>query len=244
MYWSAFAIGILGNFHCIGMCGPIALSLPIGRLSTIQKIGQILLYNFGRVLAYGFLGGIIGVFGLGLRYVGIVQTLSVISGVFLILFGLFTLPFIAIRFKGVPLSLSKWIKSRLGYYLQQRKFWTLFFVGFFNGLLPCGLVYAGLIGSLTAESWGGAIVYMMLFGLGTLPFMLALPFAGSLISMRLRNLMRKSVPYALILFGMLFVVRGANLGIPYLSPKIEMADQSSLNGENGSTNNQPVMHCH
>lgn len=243
MYWSAFLIGILGNFHCIGMCGPIALSLPIGRLSAPEKVTQVLLYNLGRVIAYGFLGGLIGVFGLGLRYVGVVQTLSIISGGFLIMFGFFTLPFVSIRFKGRSLAIGKWIKKQLGYYMQQRKVSTLFFVGFFNGLLPCGLVYAGLIGSLTAESWTGGVVYMMLFGLGTLPFMLVLPFAGSLISIRVRNIMRKSVPFALILFGLLFVVRGANLGIPYLSPKIEMADEASPSNSSDKAQ-QPVMYCH
>lgn len=239
MYWTALVIGFLGNFHCIGMCGPIALSLPLGNVSAEKKVAKILLYNIGRVLAYGFIGGIIGVFGLGLRYVGIVQLLSVISGVLLLLIGLLSLPKLRFRVFTAPKALVSWIQQKIGYYMKRKSWATLFFVGFFNGFLPCGLVYAGLIGSLVAGTWLGGVFYMMVFGVGTLPLMIALPYISGMVTPGIRAKMRKIVPYSIMFFGVLFILRGSNLGIPYLSPKIEAAPV-----QQGEAPAAPVMYCH
>ena len=239
MYWSALAIGFLGNFHCIGMCGPIALSLPIGKLSAQKKVLSIILYNLGRIMAYGLIGGIIGVFGLGLKYFGIVQTLSVFSGVLLVLIGLFSLPQFKLKVFNTPRLFVNSIQKRIVFFLKKKHWALLFFVGFFNGFLPCGLVYAGLVGSLVAGTWSGSALYMMLFGLGTLPLMLALPYLGSTVTPAVRGKMRRVVPYALVFFGILFILRGANLGIPYLSPQVELP-AATVSGEADI----PKMHCH
>ena len=53
---AAFTIGILGSFHCIGMCGPLALSLPLKNNNTGTKFFGAILYNSGRVTTYIFLG--------------------------------------------------------------------------------------------------------------------------------------------------------------------------------------------
>ena len=78
------ALGFLGSFHCVGMCGPIALALPIGRRSTGNKIIGILLYNFGRVLTYGLLGLLFGAIGRGFSIAGLQQAISIILGVSII----------------------------------------------------------------------------------------------------------------------------------------------------------------
>ncbi len=244
MYWTALAIGFLGNFHCIGMCGPIALSLPIGKLSKQKKVLSIVLYNLGRIFAYGFIGGIIGVFGLGLRYVGIVQTLSVFSGILLLFIGLFSLPKLRLKVFNAPRLFVNSIQNKIGFFLRKKRWEMFFFVGFFNGFLPCGLVYAGLVGSLVAGSWSGGVLYMMVFGLGTLPLMFSLPYIGSLITPSIRTKMRKVVPYSLMFFGLLFILRGSNLGIPYVSPKIESSSNSAKQQLNQNESTLPVMNCH
>lgn len=240
MYWTALVLGFLGNFHCIGMCGPIALSLPVGKLGKRQRFFSILQYNLGRLLAYGVIGAIIGVFGLGLRYIGIVQLLSVFSGVVLFFIGLFSLPQLKFKMIEAPRVFVQWVQQKISYYMKNRSRVTLFFVGFFNGFLPCGLVYAGLVGSLVADSWWGGVLYMLIFGVGTLPLMVALPYISGSITPRIRSKMRKVVPYSIMFFGVLFIIRGANLGIPYLSPKIDI--NTSTVTEEPMT--PPVMYCH
>ena len=242
MYWTALVIGFLGNFHCIGMCGPIALSLPIGRLKPGKKVLSILLYNLGRLSAYALIGGVVGVFGLGLKYVGIVQLLSVVSGALLMIIGLLSLPKLKFRVVNAPRVLVHTVQKQIGFFLRKKNWKMLFFVGVFNGLLPCGLVYAGLVGSLVAGSWTGGIVYMLLFGIGTLPLMLFLPYIGSMISPSIRSKMRQVVPYSLMFFGLLFILRGSNLGIPYVSPKIEAPASTTISTFTNDA--PPAMNCH
>ena len=63
MLWSAIILGLLGSFHCIGMCGPIAFLLPVDRSNPLRKTIQIFLYHFGRILAYSSIGLIFGLIG-------------------------------------------------------------------------------------------------------------------------------------------------------------------------------------
>ena len=75
MFWSAFVIGLLGSFHCVGMCGPIALALPS------KDPAHILSYNFGRSLTYAGLGALMGSVGYLLPFEDIQQWLSITAGV-------------------------------------------------------------------------------------------------------------------------------------------------------------------
>ena len=106
-------------------------------------------------------------------------------------------------------------------FFQQRTFYSFFFIGMLNGLLPCGLVYLAVAGaSATSGAIEGAS-YMALFGAGTLPVMLSVIVAGNFISVNIRNHIRKAMPYVILLIGILFILRGLNIGIPYVSPKMD-----------------------
>lgn len=93
-------------------------------------------------------------------------------------------------------------------------------LGSINGLLPCGLVYAAGAGSAAAGSLGESVAYMTVFGLGTQPMMLGLSMAGRALPLRWRTGIQGSVPWTLGLVGVLLIVRGLGLGIPYLSPAV------------------------
>ena len=84
MLVSAFVLGLLGSFHCVGMCGPIAFMLPVDRSNKLKKISQITLYHIGRLLAYGIIGLIFGIVGKGLYIFGMQQQLSIIIGILMI----------------------------------------------------------------------------------------------------------------------------------------------------------------
>ncbi|HCO84482.1 MAG TPA: hypothetical protein DIT95_13230, partial [Arenibacter sp.] len=88
-----------------------------------------------------------------------------------------------------------------------------------NGLLPCGLVYMAVFGSIaTANPWLGAL-FMALFGLGTIPLMTTAVYFGSMLKGSAKKSVQRLIPVFVILVGLLFILRGMGLGIPYISPE-------------------------
>ena len=84
MLYTALLFGLLGSFHCVGMCGPIAFLLPVDRTNNFKKIGQIFLYHFGRIPAYSIIGLVFGLVGKSLNLFGFQQQLSILIGVLMI----------------------------------------------------------------------------------------------------------------------------------------------------------------
>lgn len=221
MFWAAITLGLLANLHCVGMCGPIALALPIGKLSKPQKIVSILSYNFGRILVYTLLGAVLGIFGFGLKLIGILQLLSIVLGVLLILQGLSLFNIIKLTKTNPSGKVIGFLKAKFAHHFRKRSLDAFFMMGVFNGLLPCGMVYTALIASLLLGSWVEGSSFMFFFGLGTLPSMILLPFIGVFFSSKIRAYYKKVLPYTLLILGIIFILRGSNLGLPYLSPAID-----------------------
>ena len=226
MLWAGFLFGLLGSFHCVGMCGAIALALPgpTADSTPLRYLGGRVLYNLGRVTTYAALGAGAGLLGQGLRLAGVQQGLSIASGVLILLLVAvptrYTTPIAGWLGLSRPLA---WVKTTLGRLFQQPTLPALYATGLLNGLLPCGLVYLALAGALSAPGVAGAAAYMALFGLGTLPLMLGLSLSGQLVPLLWRGRMRQAVPYAASVLALLFIVRGLGLGIPYLSPQLQPA---------------------
>lgn len=220
MYWSALVFGLLGSFHCVGMCGPIVLAVP-GR-SLLSKLS----YNIGRTITYALMGVIIGIVGEGFSLVGWQQTLSVAVGVAMLLIVLFT------KYKHFDLPMNgvlekMWIysKSRLTPLFKSQSPTAPFFIGLINGLLPCGLVYAALFAAISMGGIAESALYMALFGLGTAPLLIVVSVFGNLVSPALRIKLNKTVPYFLGLVAIILILRGLNLGIPLISPKMDNKDK-------------------
>jgi sulfite exporter TauE/SafE len=218
--WSAFVIGLVGSFHCIGMCGAIAFALPRGD-ARWKFLGGRILYNLGRVATYTILGLFFGFVGQAVSLAGFQQGLSIMVGILMLI--IVVLP----RTFTQKLLSAQWIapsiarlKSGIGRLFGKGSMPSLFAIGLLNGLLPCGFVYVGIGGSLTTNSILGGAAYMALFGLGTLPTMLAASLATNFISLNLRNTVRRFLPVGMALLAVMFILRGMALGIPYLSPKL------------------------
>lgn len=222
---TALVLGLTSNFHCIGMCGPIALAIPLDRTSVLTKIWGVLQYNTGRVLAYSILGFIIGSIGITISTIGFLQVISIVSGVLMIIYAwnkqlslLFKLP----NFGG---GFQRIINQAFGKTIKRKTVLQLSLLGFLNGLLPCGMVYLALVNALLLGSPEGGALGMIVFGIGTLPAMMIVGFAANSISGNLRRQFTKAVPYLLTIVGVLIVLRGMNLNIPMISPKIELKNQ-------------------
>jgi uncharacterized protein len=229
---SALVLGLMGSFHCVGMCGPIVLALPLHGNNIQQKIFGGLLYNTGRTITYAAMGAVFGLLGQGLRLVGFQQVVSVIMGTVMIISVLFP----ALFRNQYDLHKSSFkligkLKKTLAEMFSVRSFQSLFFIGLLNGLLPCGLVYIALAGALAAGNVVMGIWYMVLFGLGTIPMLLALGVAGNLVSQSIRQRINRLIPIMVVIVGVFFILRGLNLNIKYLSPtkdRIEKRFEKSL----------------
>jgi len=225
----------MGSFHCAGMCGPIAIALPLHGNSIPQKIFGGTLYNLGRTLTYGIMGAIFGLLGQGVQMIGFQQKVSVIMGAIMIISVLFPS-----LFKHQYSMDRSWfsfvgrLKKAIGKMFSVRSFSSLFFIGLLNGLLPCGLVYMAIAGAIgTGEVLLGSL-YMIMFGLGTIPMLLSISIAGNILNAAVRRKINRLIPVLVVIVGIFFVLRGLSLGIPYLSPpkeKIEMKFEKSLEKE-------------
>lgn len=215
-------IGLIGSFHCIGMCGPIAVALPLKSHKPAAKVVGSLLYNLGRTLTYAVLGLLFGLLGQGIQLAGFQQWTSILLGIVMILSVLFPYFFKQrISLNNLFTGYAGRLISKLRQLFANHSFQSLFSIGLLNGLLPCGLVYVAIAGAINTNQLFSGALFMVLFGLGTIPMMLLLSLTGNMISGRLRTGMRRVVPYFIVLLGILFILRGLSLGIPYVSPKAE-----------------------
>jgi sulfite exporter TauE/SafE len=219
MLYSAFIFGLISSFHCIGMCGPIAMMLPVDKHNKAKKALQVTVYHLGRLTAYGTIGLIFGLLGKGFFLAGIQQKLSILIGVIMIIVVLTPESIFAkYNFSKPVYRLISRIKSNLGKHFRNKSYKSLFIIGLLNGFLPCGMVYVALFGAIAMQSAELGIMYMVLFGLGTVPLMTSVVYFNSLLSQSARNKIQKAIPYVAIFIGVLFILRGLGLGIPYLSP--------------------------
>lgn len=227
MEWilAALALGFLGSFHCIGMCGPIALVLPLPANTTLSKATGILIYNTGRILTYATLGALFGLLGKGFILAGYQQLLSIVLGAAILLIVL--IPGSMISKSGITnflyLPVLK-IKSALSLLFRQKSYSSLLTVGILSGLLPCGLVYLGVAGAIATGSAAEGSLFMALFGAGTVPAMATVSIASHRIGVTWRNKIRKAVPVMVVLMACMLMLRGMNLGIPYISPELSRTD--------------------
>ncbi|GMN08449.1 sulfite exporter TauE/SafE family protein [Croceitalea sp. MTPC5] len=220
MILSAIILGLMGSLHCVGMCGPIAFMLPVDRTNKTKKFSQILIYHFGRLLAYSIIGLLFGLLGKGLYVFGMQQKLSISIGVLMILIVLIPYKTFAKYNLSKPIYkiISK-VKNRLGQELKKKSPDTFLTIGFLNGFLPCGLVYVALFGAIAMGNALEGSLYMLLFGLGTIPLMTTAIYFSGMLKGNLRKRVQKTVPAFVVIIGALFIIRGLGLGIPYISPE-------------------------
>jgi uncharacterized protein len=216
------SVGLIGSFHCAGMCGPIALALPLKNNQWFSRIASGTVYNLGRIITYGLLGLLFGLLGKGFRLAGFQRWISILLGLIMIISVLF--PFFfrqKFSLSGLFTGFASRLTTHLRKMFSQRSYSSMFSIGLLNGLLPCGLVYIAVAGSINSGSAGNGVLFMVLFGIGTIPMMLLISLIGNVISVKIRRNVTKIVPWFIVFLGILFILRGMSLGIPYVSPKAE-----------------------
>jgi uncharacterized protein len=216
MMYLAISIGFLGSIHCIGMCGPLAMGVssfyPQSRWIQFSKM---LSYNMGRIGTYAFLGLLLGIIGKALIMTEVQKFVSILSGVFLIVLFLLSLDteqFLS-KFQGYKNYLKRY-NQWFAQMMNQFKTVPPFILGAINGLLPCGLVYLAMLGAMTSGGIEQGVLFMSLFGLGTLPAMMITVLFGREL-LNLSNLrLRRLIPWLQMCLGIYLIYRGIVVDMP------------------------------
>lgn len=210
-------MGLFGSLHCAVMCGPLMLGMPFKKRSFVDTGFQLLLYQLGRISIYTVLGLAVGALGSSIKVFSNQKTLSIIIGVVLIVFT--ALQFSSTyknRFSKIQQKALNPISKLMGKVFGL-KLWGLF-AGMLNGLIPCGMVYLALATALNTGSTASGATFMFLFGLGTIPLMMMISLGGIFLKKYIRFNTNKLIPWFMLLMGVLFILRSADLGIPFISP--------------------------
>lgn len=218
---SGFLLGFLGSMHCVGMCGPIMLALPFKSKSPIRFILKRILYHIGRITVYASFGLLVGLLGDKLNFTGIQHILTISAGIALLIFGILSI------FKVNVLSKLTFferpyifVKKVLGKFIIGDGLVSGFLLGVLNGFLPCGFVYVALAGAIAYANAVYSPLFMVLFGLGTMPALILVSILPRMMSKRVAFNSQRLIPVFTIVFAVLILLRGLNLGIPFLSPNI------------------------
>ncbi|WAC39908.1 sulfite exporter TauE/SafE family protein [Pedobacter sp. SL55] len=226
----AFLMGFLGSVHCAVMCGPIVLGLPLNKKGSWRNVLQVLLYQLGRISIYALLGLLVGLVGNTFAVFAKQETLSLIIGIVLILFTFAQLSGRYLpTFQKLQNNMVVPISKLMGKVFKL-PFWG-FFAGMLNGLIPCGMVYLALATALNSASSQSGAMFMLLFGLGTSPLMIFISLGGIYLKKYLKFNSQRFVPWFALFIGALFILRSANLNIPFLSPHTYSTYGSAVNCE-------------
>lgn len=225
LFWllSAWITGFVGSAHCVGMCGPLALSLPSNNDNPIKKIFNSLVYNLGRVSTYAVYGTLAGMLHIVIVPEKFQNLISILAGVVLITLGFVTFFISKIRYVNANNNFFyKKIITWYGFFYGKKKLTALYILGVLNGILPCGLVYLALASAFAAHSVLHSTLYMVFFGLGTLPAMWGIVFLANYITPNIRTKLRKAYPFVFLISGILLVIRGIDRPLNFL-PEVLMA---------------------
>lgn len=232
MWWqiiiSGFTLGLVSSFHCLGMCGPLALALPVKHLPATERRFSVGLYHTGRISTYIAIGMVFGFLGRRIYLAGLQQWLSVISGI-IILF--FVAQYFIARTPKSPAFIQAFHNNLNKFMAKQFKSPSLksfLLLGMANGLLPCGMVYIAVALALSTNSITHGAVLMSMFGFGTLPALIALSYVGSFVNISIRNKVKRIMPVIMAFIAILLILRGLNLGIPYVSPVMANAPKDAI----------------
>lgn len=211
---TAFLLGIGGSMHCLGMCGPLVMAVPFQ--GGTQKRSATLIYYLAKCLAYGSMGSFMGLLGKGISLFNWQQGLSIIAGIIILVMAF--VPALLKRIKGNYLFQNEFnaIFSRLYKEPRTRYYFAL---GFLNGFLPCGLTLTALAASSVTTNPLTGFLFMFCFGLGTTPALAALTLFKTRVGLRFLPRFKKASFLISVSLGILLILRGMNLGIPYLSPE-------------------------
>ncbi len=222
IYEIGFFMGLIGSVHCIGMCGPLVMALPITHQTNFNKCQSIFLYHAGKITSYALLGILLGLFGSQLPLYGVQENFSMVMGSIMLLYVIYVF---VIKAKRVPQFLRviifyKFINKKMGVLFKSKNRTVFYLIGILNGLLPCGMIYVALTSAIATQNIMQGGLIMAFFGLGTMPALIMVAVGGQYFGIVFRSKIQSLLPIIIFSMGLLLILRGMSLGIPYLSPNL------------------------
>ncbi len=217
----ALVLGLLGSLHCLGMCGPLALAVPFPKDKRVVGIGA---FNLGRIFTYALLGTLMGFIGSLFVLGGFQRIFSLTTGILIL--SLVIAPFLSKHLDKYieKSSLIEGVRKKITEQFKEKTLRSSLILGMLNGLIPCGMVYTAMIGSISSGNPLNGALFMVLFGLGTWPAMIGI-HGFRLFSFSSFN-SRWVVPSVSLLIAVLFIYRGIGIQIPDVE---EMLIRTGLN---------------
>jgi sulfite exporter TauE/SafE len=202
------SIGIVGAFHCVGMCGPLVMALPLGKLEPWRRGVYVFTYHIMRIVAYLTLAFLVFMLKLPFIITHFFGFLSFFFGVFLLFVSLF---------QWMPqLKFSAWIRAQISniyqHWMQQpRSLLKIGGLGFINGWIPCGLTYSALASSLLYPSLDQSLFLMLGFGVGVFPILFFTTWFGQALLKRFGKYQKYLSQIILILVALMLIYRGLQM---------------------------------
>ncbi len=214
---TGFAVGF---GHCIGMCGPIGVSLSLN-LRNKNVLTPHLLYNAGRIVTYSILGGVMGAAGsftlIASRLAGIQKGAMIFAGVLIIIMGLAMSGWFSLgKSFGDSYNPGNFVSRGFRRLSQLKSPAAYFPIGLLLGLLPCGPVYTALLAAagvgMKAAGPFQAIIkgmgVMVCFGLGTVPALFLVAKLADMDWLKKREIFYRIGAVLMIAVGVYFIMRG------------------------------------
>jgi sulfite exporter TauE/SafE len=200
------------------MCGPLVLSLPVSQLPPNQRFAGLWLYHGGRIITYALIGLLLGLVGRQISLAGWQQGFSILLGILLVLYFVFTRISKPLIVPPLFRPLQKNVLASISRFIQQPTLPAMWRMGMANGLLPCGMVYVAATGAIASGSISGGMLFMICFGLATIPALYLLSLLGTFFTVPIRQNMRRVLAFGTFVVGILLILRGLNMNLPYISP--------------------------
>ncbi|HWQ79749.1 MAG TPA: sulfite exporter TauE/SafE family protein [Anaerovoracaceae bacterium] len=213
-YGVLLLIGLLTSVHCIAMCGGINLSQCIPQSgdqggSRFASLGPSFLYNFGRVISYTIIGGIVGALGSAISFSGVFRgSVQLAAGVFMVIMGVNMLgifPWLRRFNPRMPKVFAQKIDAEKG------RSKSPLYVGLLNGLMPCGPLQAMQLYALSTGSVTKGALSMLLFSLGTVPLMFGLGALSSVLSKKFTRKVMTVGAVLVVVLGLSMFTNGWSL---------------------------------
>lgn len=209
---SAFLIGFAGSLHCVGMCGPLMVSNVLKQHDFKESIFRWIAYHVGRIFVYSMWGLLFGSVGISIKWFGMQQNISLALGIAILAILLLIKKFPAFETKIQGFVPYKLMVKRLYPKSAGSSIYSSFVGGLLNGMLPCGLVYVALAGATAMQDSVQGAIFMVVFGLGTLPMLLFVMIIGARLQFAVRKHLAKWYPIMIGLMAIMLIIRGLNLG--------------------------------
>jgi sulfite exporter TauE/SafE len=218
--WAALGIGVTTSLgHCIGMCGPLITTFSLAQGNTDSRIRSLLpallVYHFGRINSYAIIGLLFALLAAVAQSAGPTATMRgimfLVAGLLMILLGL--------GLKGWLPTTRVIESSRLGR-LAAARFMSLvgtrsmtgrYLLGVANGFLPCGPVYAVAMAALTAPTPLHGAHTMVMFGLGTMPVLIAVGLGAGRLAPAVQRRFNLVAAIMVIIVGVEFLFRAGKM---------------------------------